>query len=65
MTTRKQLDRALALLAETTTVVRDLYCGYPPRECGTHPVDCVTHNRDFFESIGELGDEMRETWTIE
>jgi hypothetical protein len=60
----QKLEKALSLLAETTTVLRDLHCGYPPRECGTHPADCVTQNREFFESIGELGDEMRETWTI-
>ena len=65
MTTERKLERALALLAEATTVVRDLYCGYPPRECGTHPADCVTQNRVVFDAIDELGDEMRETWTIE
>jgi hypothetical protein len=62
---QKKLERALDLLAQATTVVRDLYCGYRAIECTPHPIDCVHQARKFFSSIGELDPDTRETWSIE
>ena len=65
MTSQQKLERALALLAQTTTTLRDLYCGYRPQQCAPHPAECVKQNREFFNSIGELDADSREAWTIE
>ncbi len=65
MTQQQQLERALALLAQTTTTLRDFYCGYRPQECAPHPAECVKQNKEFFDSIGELDEDTREVWTIQ
>ena len=65
MTTEEKLERALDLLAQTTTTLRDLYLGYSPRECSPSPAQCVTENKEFFASLGELDRETREVWTVE
>jgi len=65
MISQQKLERALALLAQTTTTLRDFYCGYPPQECAPHPAECVKQNKAFFESIAELDGDTQEAWTIE
>ena len=65
MTIKQKLERALSLLAQTTTTLRDLYCNYPPQECAPHPAECVKQNMKFFDAIGEMDEDTRETWTIE
>ncbi len=65
MNAEQKLERALSLLAQTTTTLRDVYCGYRPQQCAPHPAECVKQNKEFFESIGQLDSDTRETWTIE
>lgn len=59
-----KLKRAVELLIQNTGVIRDTHMGFPPGECAPHPVVAIKHAAEFLEEIGEMDDDLRETWKL-
>jgi hypothetical protein len=57
-------DKALELLAQTTTTLRDLHVGYQAEECCPTPEDCIAQVREFFDRCGLLDEDTARVWDL-